>query len=190
RGLAPDVEVVLHPALGGQTVVVPPDRVEHFPAAHALEPRDGVGMGERADVPDVQLPADRQRRSIDREDVATRGGAVKPVLPPTLPTCATTSPRCRQARACPARGWPAARAARGRGGSRCSWRPRVPHRGVPPGPRPSRSPSAGGRTYAPGARPAPRRSRPSRGPGRPRCPGAGAAGPPARRPAGSGRGGP
>jgi hypothetical protein len=67
------VEVVLHPALGGQPVVVPTDRVEHFLAAHALEPRDRVGVGERADVPDVQLPADRQRRGVDGEDVATLG---------------------------------------------------------------------------------------------------------------------
>ena len=120
RGVAPDVEVVLHPALGRQAVVVPPDRVEHLLAAHALEPRDRVGVGERADVPDMQLPADRQRRGVDGEDIATRGGAVKRVLHPTLPTCATTSPRCRQARACPARGWPGAPAARGWGGNRCS----------------------------------------------------------------------
>ena len=116
------MEVVLHPALGGEPVVVPPDRVEHLLAAHALEPRDRVGVGEGENVPDVQLPADGQRRGVDGEDVATRGGPVKRVLRRPLPTGATTSPRCRQARACPARGWPGARGARGPGGNRCSWR--------------------------------------------------------------------
>src|SRR5262249_37682135 len=117
RGVAPDVEVVLHPALGRQPVVVPADRVEHLLAAHALVPRDDVGVAERADVPDVQLPADGQRGSVDGVNLATRRGAVKLVLRPNSPTGETICPRCRQAWACPARGWPCAPAAPG---SRCS----------------------------------------------------------------------
>jgi len=113
RWVAPHVVVVLHPALGCQSVVVPPDRVEHLPAAHALVPRDDVGVAERAGVPDVQLPADRQRGSVDGVNLATRRGAVKLVLRPSPPTGETTCPRCRQARACPARGWPGALRARG-----------------------------------------------------------------------------
>src|SRR4029077_14390269 len=113
RRIAPHVVVVLHPALGRQPVVVPPDRVEHTPAAHALVPRGEVGVAERADVPDVQLPADGQRGSVDGENLTTRRGAVKLVLRPKSPTGETTCPRCRQARACPARGWPAALQAHG-----------------------------------------------------------------------------
>jgi len=115
RRVTPHVVVVLHPAFGRQAVVVPADRVEHLFAAHALKPRDAVGLGEREDVPDVQLSADRQRGSVNGEDVATCGGAVKLVLRPRLPTGETTCPRCRQAKACPARGWRW-------GGIRCSWR--------------------------------------------------------------------
>ena len=94
-----DVEVVLHPALGGQAVVVPADRVEHRLAAHPLEPRDRVGVGERADVPDVQRPADGQRGSVDGEDLRAGGRGVKLVLRPSLPTGATTCPRGPQATA-------------------------------------------------------------------------------------------
>src|SRR5262249_11874575 len=83
--------------------------------AHALKPRDAVGLGEREDVPDVQLSADRQRGSVDGEDIAARGSAVKLVLRPRLPTGETTCPRCRQAKACPAQGWRW-------GGIRYSWR--------------------------------------------------------------------
>ena len=105
RRVTPDAEVVLHPALGRQPVVVPADRVEHFLAAHPLEPRDRVRVGEREDVPDVQRPADRQRGSVDGVDAIAAPGAVKLVLHEPLPTGATTSPRCRQAWAWPARRW-------------------------------------------------------------------------------------
>src|SRR5262249_53424296 len=92
---------------------VPPDRVEHLLAAHALVPRDDVGVAKRADVPDVQLPADGQRGRVDGVNHATRRGAAKLVLRPSSPTGETTCPRCRQAWACPARGWPCAPAAPG-----------------------------------------------------------------------------
>ena len=69
-----DAEVVLHPALGGQPVVVPADGVEDLLAAHPLEPGDRVGVGVGEDVADVQRAADRQRGSVDGVDVA-RGGA-------------------------------------------------------------------------------------------------------------------
>ena len=58
RRIAPDPEVVLHAAFGRQPVVVPPDRVEDFLAAHPLEPRDNVRVRKREDVPEVQGPAD------------------------------------------------------------------------------------------------------------------------------------
>ena len=127
RGITLHVEVVLHPALGGQPVVVPADRVEHGLAAHPVEPGHGVGVRERADVPDVQRPADGQRGSVNGEDALSRRAGIKLVLRPARPTGATTSPRCRQASA-----WPASRDWRAaalwtqdhgqRGGSRCSWR--------------------------------------------------------------------
>ena len=93
------VEVVLHPALGGQAVVVPADGVEHRLAAHPVEPGDRVGVGERADVPDVQRPADRQRGSVNGENSVPGGARIKLVLRPALPTGATTFPRCRRAKA-------------------------------------------------------------------------------------------
>src|ERR1039457_4275002 len=114
--------VVLPPALGRQPVVAPADRVEDLFAPHALEPGDHVGVRERADVTDVQCATDRQRGSVDREYVVPRLGPVKLVLHAPLPTGATISPRCRQAKACPAPGWLAA-CPRRWGGSRCSCPP-------------------------------------------------------------------
>ena len=46
--------VVLHAALGGQTVIVPTHRVEHFLAAHALVAGHHVGVGVAEYVTDVQ----------------------------------------------------------------------------------------------------------------------------------------
>src|SRR5215203_7502105 len=65
RGIAAHTVVVLHAALGGQTVVVPYHRIQHRLAAHPLEARDDVGVCEREDVADVQRTADRGWRRID-----------------------------------------------------------------------------------------------------------------------------
>ena len=56
RRVAPDAEVILHPAFGRQAVVVPAHRVEDRLAPHPLEAGDevGVGVGERA--AHVQVP--------------------------------------------------------------------------------------------------------------------------------------
>ena len=67
RRIAADAVVVLHAALGGQAVVVPPHRIEHRLAAHPLEARDDVGVGVGEDVADVQRAADRRRRRVDRD---------------------------------------------------------------------------------------------------------------------------
>ena len=61
--------VVLHAPLGGQAVVVPAHRVEDVLAAHALEARDEVGVGEREHVADVQRTRRRRRGRVDRVDL-------------------------------------------------------------------------------------------------------------------------
>jgi hypothetical protein len=52
--VAPDAEVVLHPAFGRQAVVVPAHRVEDLPTAHPLEAGHRVGVGVGEHVADVQ----------------------------------------------------------------------------------------------------------------------------------------
>ncbi len=76
-GIAPNSEVVLHAALGGQAVVIPPHRVEDGLAAHALEAHLHVGVGVAEDVPDVQASARGRRGSVHGVDplAASRGGA-------------------------------------------------------------------------------------------------------------------
>ena len=68
RRIAANTVVVLHPALGRQSVVVPAHRIEDGLAPHALESRDDVGVGVREHVTDVERPADGRRRRIDRID--------------------------------------------------------------------------------------------------------------------------
>ena len=70
RRFAPHAVVVLHPALGRQPVVVPPDRVEDLLAAHPPEAREQVRVSVRKGVPDMHLPAGGQRGSVYRVDVA------------------------------------------------------------------------------------------------------------------------
>ena len=72
--------VVLHPAFGGQTVVVPAHRVEDALAAHALVARDEVHVGVAEHMPDVECTGCRRRGTVDREDVlGRRGGPIEPV---------------------------------------------------------------------------------------------------------------
>ncbi len=72
RRIAAHAVVVLHAALGRQAVVVPAHRIEHGLAAHALEARDDIGVRVREHVADVERPADRRRRCIDRIDLIAR----------------------------------------------------------------------------------------------------------------------
>ncbi len=69
-GLAPDVEEVLHPALGGQAVVVPAHRVEDVAPAHALVTRQYVGLGVAEDVADVKRARNGGWRGVDDERLA------------------------------------------------------------------------------------------------------------------------
>ena len=85
RRVAAHAEVVLHAPLGRQAVVVPAHRVEHGLAAHPLIARDRVGVRVGEDVPDVQRPADRRRRRVDREDPLAWGAAVEAVDAIALP---------------------------------------------------------------------------------------------------------
>jgi hypothetical protein len=89
RRIAPDAVDVLHPALGGQPVVVPAHRVEDGAAAHPLEPRDGIGVRVGEDVPHVQLARYGRRRGVDRVYVRALLGTVERVrallLPPVRP---------------------------------------------------------------------------------------------------------
>ena len=85
RRVAAHPEVVLHPALGRQAVVVPAHRVEHLEPAHPLEPCDQVGVRVGEDVPHVQRPRDRRGRRVDRVDLVPRLGAVEGVGVVVLP---------------------------------------------------------------------------------------------------------
>ena len=78
-------EVVLHPPLGGQAVVVPAHRVEHLHPAHPLVAGDRVGVRVGEHVPDVQRAADGRGRRVDRVDALARGRAVEAVGALALP---------------------------------------------------------------------------------------------------------
>ncbi len=77
--VAADTEVVLHPALGRQAVVIPADRVEDGLALHALVARDQVRVAVGVDVSHVQRAAHGRRGRVDRVDVLPRLGAVEGV---------------------------------------------------------------------------------------------------------------
>ena len=85
RRVAAHAEVVLHPALGGQPVVVPAHRVEDRPPPHPLVAGDEVGVRVAEHVPHVQRPADRRRRRVDREHLVPPPAPVEPVNPLSLP---------------------------------------------------------------------------------------------------------
>ena len=85
RRVALDAEVVLHPALGRQAVVVPAHRVEHGLAAHPLEAGDDVGVGVGEHVADVQRTAHGRRRGVDRVDVLPRSGCGRSCRRPASP---------------------------------------------------------------------------------------------------------
>ena len=85
RRFAAHPEVVLDPPLGGQAVVVPPHRVEDLTSCHALIAGDGVGVGVREHVPDVQGAGNCGRRGVDGEHLGAFSGPVKAVGPPFLP---------------------------------------------------------------------------------------------------------
>ncbi len=82
--------VVLHPALGGQAVVVPAHRVEDRFALHTLVARDEVHVRVAEHVTDVQASRGRRRRGVHGEDVLaggaltveTVGALVLPRFPP------------------------------------------------------------------------------------------------------------
>ena len=110
RRVAAHAEVVLHPALGGQAVVVPAHRVEDLLAAHPLEAGDQVGVGVGEDVADVQRARHGRRRGVDRVDLLARswcGRRRRCRRPSTAPT---TWPRGPRAPACPVRRRPQAAA--------------------------------------------------------------------------------
>ena len=85
RRIAPDTVVVLHAPLGRQSVVVPPHRVEHRLAAHALKPRDDVGVRVREHVTDVQRATDGRRRRVDRIDLVAAVMAIESIGAAGLP---------------------------------------------------------------------------------------------------------
>ena len=107
-GVAAGPEVVLHPPLGGEPVVVPAHRVEDVLAPHAVEPGHRVGVRVGEDVPDVQGPRHRRGRGVDGEHVLSGGPRVEPVGRRRLPSAPPTSPPGR-------RGWV------GRGPRRPPW---------------------------------------------------------------------
>ncbi len=86
--IAAHAVVVLHPALGGQAVVVPAHRIEDLAAAHALEAGHEVGVGVGEDVADVERAAHGGRRGVDRVDLTPRRFAVEAVGAVVLPALA------------------------------------------------------------------------------------------------------
>ena len=110
--VAADPEVVLHPALGGQPVVVPPHGVEDGRAPHALEAGHGVGVGVGEDVADVERARHRGRRGVDGEDLVAGGGPVEGVDALVLPAGRPGRLEALEARA--SRGSPARAGRRGR----------------------------------------------------------------------------
>ena len=77
RGIALHAVVVLHPAFGGQAVVVPSHWIEDRFATHALVAGDGVGVGVTEDVADMERAAHGRGRSIDRVHAISGGGAIE-----------------------------------------------------------------------------------------------------------------
>jgi hypothetical protein len=67
--IAAHVEVVLHPPLGGQAVVVPSHGVIDVLPAHALRAYDDVRVGIAEDVAYVQRPGNGGRGGVDHEGV-------------------------------------------------------------------------------------------------------------------------
>ena len=88
RGVAPHPEVVLHPPLGGEPVVVPPHRIEDLGAAHTLVPDDRIRLRIPEHRPHVQRPADGRGRRVDRVDLLPRLRPVEPVRPVRVPPLA------------------------------------------------------------------------------------------------------
>jgi len=84
-GVAAHAVVVLHAALGGQSVVVPAHRVEHLAPAHPLVASDDVGVRVGKHVTHVKRAGDGGRGSVDRVDLVPRLGAVKLVDPVRRP---------------------------------------------------------------------------------------------------------
>ena len=77
--IAADAEVVLHPSLGGQAVVVPAHGVVHLFALHALIPGQGVAVGVAEHVAHVEAAADGGGRGVDGVDLVAGGSAVEAV---------------------------------------------------------------------------------------------------------------
>jgi hypothetical protein len=82
--LAAHVEVVLHPPLGRQAVVVPAHRVEHVPAAHALVAREHVRLRVAEHVADVERAGHGRRRGVDHV-ARSRSALVEAVDAPLRP---------------------------------------------------------------------------------------------------------
>ena len=72
RRVAAHAVEVLHPALGGQAVVVPADRVEDGLAAHPLVAGEGVGLGVAEHVPDVDASRDTVGGGVSMENTSAR----------------------------------------------------------------------------------------------------------------------
>ena len=79
RRVALNAEVVLHPTLGRQAVVVPAHRVENGTSAHAVEPGHRVDLQVAESGAQVEESADGRRRGIDAVDARTRSPTIEAV---------------------------------------------------------------------------------------------------------------
>ena len=85
RRVARHPEVVLHPALGGQPVVVPAHRVEELPAPHPPVAGDGVGLHVAEDRSHVERARHGRWGGVDGEDLGAAGTVLEAVRARLLP---------------------------------------------------------------------------------------------------------
>ena len=84
-GVATDAEQVLHPALGGQPVVVPAHREGDVLADHPLVAHQQIFVGVAENVTYVQRAGDRRRRGVDHEGLIAGNGGIPSVDAPLVP---------------------------------------------------------------------------------------------------------
>ena len=77
--VASDPKIILDSPLGGQTVVIPTHWIKYGLTAHALKPRDEVGVGVAEHMPHMQRSTHCGRWGINGEHLIAGGGAIKGV---------------------------------------------------------------------------------------------------------------
>ena len=97
-GVAANVEEVLHPAFGGQTVIIPPHGIEDIHSSHAALARDEILMRVTKYVADVEGAAYRRRRRINDESLVSGACRIPVIDSHRLPSSAAICSRLLWAR--------------------------------------------------------------------------------------------